>query len=51
MGHLSSKQTNLASDLIKNAGFKLKEFNNQNVLKLQNGLTTIYLLPKKQKEL
>lgn len=45
-GILSSNQIKLASGLITEAGFKLKELNNRNVLKLQKGLTTIYLYPK-----
>lgn len=46
MATLSSKQVGLASGLIKKMGFKLKEFNNSNTLKLQKGKIIIYLHPK-----
>jgi hypothetical protein len=51
MAILSSKQVKLATGLINESGFKLKEFNNRNVLKLQNGKTTIFLFPPKTKTL
>lgn len=47
MGLLSSKQTNLASELIKN-GFELEESENRHVLRLKKDKTTIVLFPKKQ---
>lgn len=46
MATLSSKQVGLASGLITKLGYKLKEYNNSNTLKLQKGKTTIYLHPK-----
>lgn len=46
---LSSNQLKLATGLVKKSGFKLKEFNNENVLKLQKDKTIIYLFPKIQK--
>lgn len=47
MSLLSGKQIKLAHGLINESGYKLKSFNASNVLKLQNGKTTIYLHPKK----
>lgn len=46
MAILNSKQVGLASALIKESGFKLKQYNDSSVLKLQKGKTIIYLYPK-----
>lgn len=48
MATLSEKQIELAQGLI-GEGYRLKEFNTQNVLKLNKDKTTIYIYPPKKK--
>lgn len=47
MSLLSSKQVKLATALIQEEGYKLKEYNDRSTLKLQKGNTTIKLFPPK----
>lgn len=49
MSLLSSKQVTMATGLINQLGFKLKEYNDKSVLKLKKGNTIIYLYPPKNK--
>jgi hypothetical protein len=48
MATLSLRQLQLAANLI-GSGYDLKEFNKENMLKLNKGKTTIYIYPTKNK--